>query len=175
MKVGTSLSGPYSLIKVVTSIPNSSTALLSNASIRIRCSARAISSRWTLDVNASSSSVSSRLRERTVRVSPSRSDRDDSSRDRCADAFAIERSMWISDSYAASAIACEISAPRARAPRRDTARSEASRSARAPSSSDSARADKESTRSSLVRTESRASTSAVRAPETRWRNFSVKE
>ena len=60
----------------------------------------------------------------------------------------------------------EIRAPRARAPRRETARSDASRSVFAASSKVFARAEIESTRSSLVRTANLASTSEVRASET---------
>ena len=76
-------------------------------------------------------------------------------------------------SYAASATACEITAARALAPRRITARSDASRSLRAASSSAKARAATEVTLSSIVRTASLASTSAVRALETALRRFSV--
>ena len=92
-KVGTSFCGPYSLTNVVISTPNSSTALSSRASIRIRCSARAISSRCTLVVNCSNSVANSRPRARMVNVSPSRCERDSSSRARSVAAFAMERSM----------------------------------------------------------------------------------
>ena len=66
-------------------------------------------------------------------------------------------------------------APLALAPRRDTARSEASRSACADSSSANARAEIDVTRSSAVRTARRASTSAVRACETELRISSALE
>ena len=66
-------------------------------------------------------------------------------------------------------------APRALAPRRETARSDASRSAFADSSSADARAEIDVTRSSDVRTAKRASTSAVRACETELRISSALE
>ena len=103
---------------------------------------------------------------RTVKVSPSRAARDSSRRPRSTAAFAIERSMWISASYAASATACEITAARARALLRIIARSEASRSACADCSNAKALAPTELTRSSIVRTANLASTSEVRATET---------
>ena len=52
---GTSCSGPYSLISVSTSSEKSSAALASSCSMRIRCSARATSSRCTSLVSRSSS------------------------------------------------------------------------------------------------------------------------
>ena len=80
----------------------------------------------------------------------------------------------MSASYAASAIAWEITAPRARAPRRDTARSDASRSACADASSAWARAAIDVSRSSDVRIAKRASTSVVRAVDTSLRRVSAR-
>ncbi|CAB4720488.1 unannotated protein [freshwater metagenome] len=70
-------------------------------------------------------------------------------------------------------MAWEMRAARARALRRITARSEASRSFRAATSKAKARAATDVTRSSIVRTARRASTSAVRATDTALRRFSV--
>ena len=82
INVGTSLSGPNSAIRVSESTPNSSMARTSSCSIRKRCSARAISSRWTLEVSCSISSARSLICARIAKISPSREVRESSKRAR---------------------------------------------------------------------------------------------
>ena len=141
-------------------------AFCSSASIRNRCSARAISSLWTLDVSESNSVVNSRLCTRSARISLSRSDLEISNRSRSVAAFAMEDSIWINASYEASATPCAVSAASPRCSLRLTALVADSRSFCAAASSALALAAKAVTLSSKVRRFNRASTSADRAAET---------
>ncbi|CAB4703264.1 unannotated protein [freshwater metagenome] len=157
---GTNCNGPYSAINTSPSTPKSSSAFSSSCSIRRRCSARAISSRCTLSFNRSNSPDNSRILERSLVSNWSRSAFARSTAVRSRPACATEPSIRASAIREAARIACAVTNSRARRSRLAIAFTRAWRSAPAARSSCSALTPTAPTRSSPVRSASRASTSS---------------
>ena len=165
---GTGRCGPYSPIRVSASRPYSSGGPASSCSIRIRCSARATSSRCTL--RGEPFQLGRRAAWPAVRtVGQLGLPADPGLGDRVAVLAGLVpapgppgRPRYSAPPTTARATA----APRARAARRASARARASRSAAAWRASASARPASAPTRSSAVRTASRTSISCWRAAGT---------